>query len=61
MESEREDAWLFTHSLSIHLLNTHSVSKATVGCGDGETNMMIPPLKSSHFRSSALTTDTEYI
>ena len=53
MESEQEDASSLVRSLGIHLLNTHSVSKATVGYGDGERNTM-----SSWFRRSALTADT---
>lgn len=53
MESEREDALSLVRSLGIHLLNTHSVSKATVGYGDGERNTM-----SSWFRRLALTADT---
>lgn len=48
-ESEKEDALPLVRSLSTHLLNTHSVSKAVGGYGDGEGKTM-----SSGVRSSAL-------
>lgn len=48
MESEQEDALSLVRSLGIHLLNTHSVSKATVGYGDGERDTTSSRLGDRH-------------
>lgn len=53
MESEQEDARSLVHSFGIHLLNTHSVSKATVGYGEGERYDEL-----TFRRCGTLTTDT---